>query len=68
MEHAKSEKEQEMSEQQQHYNDKKPTATSFDWEINQALIHLRNAMAMTDNHRAHLLNSAFGITKGVKES
>ena len=57
-----------MSEEKQQYNDNKPTATGFDWELQQALIHLRNAMAMTDNHRAHLLNSALSITKGVKES
>jgi|GEM_PF-3200420 len=57
-----------MSEEQQQYNESKPTATGFDWELQQALIHLRNAMAMADNHRAHLLNSAMCITKGVKES
>ncbi|WP_423186794.1 hypothetical protein ACO1PK_00845 [Alishewanella sp. d11] len=57
-----------MSEEKQQYNDNKPTATQLDWELQQALIHLRNAMAMTDNHRAHLLNSAVCITKGVKES
>lgn len=68
MEHAKSEKGQEMSEEQQKYNDKKPTASGFDWELQQALIHLRNAKAMTDNHRAHLLDSAASIVKGVKES
>lgn len=57
-----------MSEEKQQYNDNKPTATGFDWELQQALIHLRNAMAMTDNHRSHLLNSASSIVKGVKES
>lgn len=57
-----------MSEEKQQYNDNKPTATGLDWELQQALIHLRNAMAMTDNHHAHLLNSAVCITKGVKES
>lgn len=57
-----------MSEQQQQYNDIKPTATGLDWELQQALIHLRNARAMTDNHRSHLLDSAASIVKGVKES
>lgn len=57
-----------MSEEKQQYNDNRPAATCFDWELQQALIHLRNAIAMADNHRAHLLNSAVCITKGVKES
>ncbi len=57
-----------MSEEKQQYKDNRPVATCFDWELQQALIHLRNAIAMTDNHRAHLLNSAVCITKGVKES
>lgn len=53
---------------EQRTGDKRPLANGFDWELQQALIHLRNAMAMTDNHRAHLLNSASSIVKGVKES
>lgn len=57
-----------MSEEKQQYKDNRPVATCFDWELQQALIHLRNAMAMADNHRAHLLNSASSIIKGVKES
>lgn len=43
-------------------------ATSFDWEITQAIIHPKNAASVTDSHRAHLLQSAIGIAKGVRES
>ncbi|KRS22836.1 hypothetical protein AAY72_01610 [Alishewanella sp. WH16-1] len=48
--------------------DKRPLANGFDWELQQALIHLRNAMSMTDSRRSHLLISASTIVKGVKES
>ena len=42
--------------------------TSFDWELQQALIHLQNAISVTDSRRAHLLQAAVQITKGVRES
>jgi hypothetical protein len=42
--------------------------TSFDWELAQAIIHLKNAISVTDSHRAHLLQTALNITKGVRES
>lgn len=67
MEHAKSEKEPEMSEEKQQHHDNKPTATGLDWELQQALIHLRNARGLTNNHSAHLLDTASSIIKGVKE-
>jgi hypothetical protein len=57
MEHAKQQNEQE-----------KQPATGVDWELQQALIHLQNAISMTDSHRAHLLQSALSITKGVRDS
>ena len=43
-------------------------ATNFDWEITQAIIHLKNAASVTDSNRAHLLLSAVQIAKGVRES
>lgn len=42
--------------------------TSLDWELQQALIHLQNAISVTDSHRAHLLTSCKQIIKGVRES
>jgi len=42
--------------------------TSFDWELQQALIHLQNAISVTDSRRAHLLQAAVQVTKGVRES
>jgi hypothetical protein len=42
--------------------------TSFDWELQQALIHLQNAISVTDSRRGHLLQAAVSITKGVRES
>lgn len=42
--------------------------TSFDWELQQALIHLQNAISVTDSRRAHLLQAAVSIVKGVRES
>lgn len=47
---------------------KRTPATCFDWELSQAIIHLKNAISVTDSHRAHLLQSAIGIAKGVRES
>ena len=46
---------------------RKPT-TSFDWELQQALIHLQNAISVTDSRRGHLLQAAVSIAKGVRES
>lgn len=43
-------------------------ATNFDWELTQAINHLKSAIAVTDSHRAHLLQSAMQIIKGVRES
>lgn len=43
-------------------------ATNLDWEITQAIIHLKNAASVTDSNRAHLLLSAVQIAKGVRES
>jgi hypothetical protein len=43
-------------------------ATNFDWELAQAIIHLKNAISVTDSQRAQLLKSALIITKGVRES
>lgn len=43
-------------------------ATCFDWELSQAIIHLKNAISVTDSHRAHLLQSAISIAKGVREN
>lgn len=43
-------------------------ATCFDWELSQAIIHLKNAASVTDSNRAHLLLSAVQIAKGVRES
>jgi hypothetical protein len=43
-------------------------ATNFDWEVTQAIIHLKNAASVTDSNRAHLLLSAVQIAKGVRES
>jgi hypothetical protein len=57
MEHAKQKNEQ-----------KPQQATGFDWELQQALNHLQNAISMTDSHRAHLLLSALQVIKGVRES
>lgn len=52
---------------EQNEDHRKPT-TSFDWELQQAIIHLKNAASVTDSHRAHLLQSAVSIAKGVRES
>ena len=57
MEHAKQQNEQENQ-----------PATGLDWELQQALIHLQNAISMTDSHRGHLLLSAKQTIKGVRES
>lgn len=57
MEHAKQQNEQETKQ-----------ATGFDWELQQVLIHLRNAISLTNNQRAHLLHSAEVVIKGVRES
>lgn len=46
---------------------RKPT-TSLDWELQQALIHLQNAISVTDSRRGHLLQAAVQIAKGVRES
>ena len=47
---------------------KRTPATNFDWELAQAIIHLKSAISATDSHRAHLLQSAMQIVKGVRES
>ena len=47
--------------------DKKPEFESLEYELQQAIEHLKNAIAMTDSHRAHLLLSAKQIIKGVAE-
>ena len=57
MEHAKQQSEQ----------DQQP-ANGFDWELQQALNHLQNAIGMTDPRRAHLLLSTQQVIKGVRES
>ena len=43
-------------------------ATGVDWELQQALNHLQNAISMIDSRRAHLLISAKQTIKGVRES
>jgi hypothetical protein len=68
MEHAKSKKGQEMSEEKQQCKDNRPVATCFDWEINQALIHLDNAVKLTSSKKAHFLVSAKNIIKGARDS
>ena len=42
--------------------------TGVDWELQQALNHLQNAISMTDSRRAHLLLSAKQTIKGVRKS
>ena len=67
MEHAKSEKEREMSEEKQQYKDNRPVATCFDWELQQTILHINKAISVTDSARAHFLVSAKNIIQGVKE-
>ncbi|MBV2127940.1 hypothetical protein [Arsukibacterium indicum] len=47
---------------------KDESISALDWELVQALCHINNAMALTDNRRGHLLQTALNIVKGVKES
>ncbi len=56
-----------MSEEKQPYQAEEP-ATVFDWELQCAINHLKAAISVTDNRRAHLLLSATQIIKGVRES
>lgn len=57
-----------MSEEKQHYQVEQQPVTGFDWELQCAINHLKAAISVTDNRRAHLLLSATQIIKGVKES
>lgn len=57
-----------MSEEKQQYQAKDQAATGFDWELTQAINHLKNAISVTDNQRGHLLLSAMQVIKGVRES
>ena len=42
-------------------------ATGVDWELQQALNHLQNAIIATDSDSAHKLITAKNIIKGVRE-
>lgn len=39
----------------------------FDWNLQQAILHLQRAISVTDSNRAHFLVSAKNIIQGVKE-